>query len=385
MISANFRRNITSLVVLTIGCSWVGIPAASAQSPSSFLRKVFRRDVSSELKNVAYELAKEDGPWMILATTFVGENAKNRAQRAVEEIRRELRLPAYIYEKEFDFTKTLNDAGSRTRRMRHANAYEYEAYAVLVGEYDRVDHPSVDRDLERLKTFQLSIYKDINEVRQETNMLNPATTIQAVKHSLFSSRKGAKRGPMRNAFVTSNPLLPEEYFSAPKVDSFVRQLNGDGAFKEFNLLENNGNYTVTVCTFEGLGTIVDGKQEKDFVPSAKRLDKYAADAVKVLRKLRADGEEAYQFHDRYRSLVTVGSFETLGRELPNGSFQYSPEILRVMQKYSAFNAQHARTVPGRNGIAANHAALVPFDIQPTPIAVPKASKRSLYAPRFGMR
>ena len=142
---------------------------------------------------------------------------------------------------------------------------------------------------------------------------------------------------------------------------------------------------MTVCTFEGLGTIVDGKQEKDFVPSAKRLDKYAADAVKVLRKLRADGEEAYQFHDRYRSLVTVGSFETLGRELPNGSFQYSPEILRVMQKYSAFNAQHARTVPGRNGIAANHAALVPFDIQPTPIAVPKASKRSLYAPRFGMR
>ena len=52
-------------------------------------------------------------------------------------------------------------------------------------------------------------------------------------------------------------------------------------------------------------------------------------------ELRSQGVEAYQFHDRYRSLVTIGSFEQLGRELPDGRFEYTPEIRAVMKKYSA--------------------------------------------------
>ena len=57
-----------------------------------------------------------------------------------------------------------------------------------------------------------------------------------------------------------------------------------------------------------------------------RLDKFAADADKMTRKLRSQGVEAYQFHDRSRSLVTIGSFDTLGRELPDGRFEYDAEI-----------------------------------------------------------
>ncbi|NND97341.1 MAG: hypothetical protein HKN47_08445 [Pirellulaceae bacterium] len=357
-------------------------PSTAQADPPSLLQKMFHRDVAGELKNVRYELTEEDGPWMVLATTFVGHNAKQSAETAAEEIRSELRLPAFIYREKFDFTGRLEDANSQSRRMRYANAYQYDAYAVLVGEYDTVEHPSIERDLKALKSFSLSVYQDPNAVKEEINTSTPATTIKAFSHKLFQSRKGRNKGPMANAFVTRNPMLPEEYFSAPKVDSFVRQLN-DG--KDFSLLDCDGKYTVVVCTFEGLGTIVDGKKEKDFVPSIDRLDKYAADAGKMVKQLRQKGDEAYQFHDRYRSLVTIGSFETLGRPLPGGGFEYSPEIRRVMQKYSAFNSQVARTIPGKSGIAANHAAMIPFDVQPTPIAVPKQTKRSLYGAKFGMR
>jgi hypothetical protein len=145
---------------------------------------------------------------------------------------------------------------------------------------------------------------------------------------------------------------------------------------------------VVVKTFEGLGTIVDGRKEKKFQPSVSRLNKFAADAERMTTELRAKGVEAYQFHDRFRSLVTVGSFDVLGRELPDGKFEYAPEIRAVMRKYSAFNVapELARQVPaGTKGIASNNVAMIPFDVQPTPIAVPKPTKRSLYGSALGMR
>ena len=371
----------TSAIGLLVAAVVCGLVSTAQADPPSLLKRIFSRDAAAELKNIRFELRQEDGPWMILATTFVGQNAKQRAERTAEEVRTKLRLPAYIYREKFDFTGSMRDRQSQTRRVRYANPYQYEAYAVLVGEYDSVQHPRIEKDLRALKTFDLSVYRDPSEVKAEINTSSPATTIKAFSHKLFQSRKGRGKGPMAGAFVTRNPMLPEEYFHSPEVDSFVRQLNED---KDFSLLRCNGKYTVVVCTFEGLGTIVDGRKENDFAPSMKRLDKFAEDAAKMVRQLRKDGEQAYQFHDRYRSLVTVGSFDTLGRQLPDGRYEYSPEIRRVMQKYSAFNSDKARLLPGQRGIAANHAAMIPFDVQPTPIAVPKVNKNR-FGPRLGMR
>ncbi|WP_146525557.1 hypothetical protein [Novipirellula artificiosorum] len=329
-----------------------------------------------------YGLSEEDGPWMILASTCVGEGSKARAERLALEIRRELGLPAYIYRERFDFTGRVNKPNLTERYLRHANSYQYEAYAVLVGEYDRVENENIERDLHTLKTARLPVFEDKEEVEKETSGTNPVTAVQAMSQKLLAFRKDKTLGAMAGAFVTRNPLLPAEYFDAPTVDSFVSQLNED---KEYSLLSCKGKYTVVVATFAGLGTIVDGKKEKDFVPSMKRMDRYAADADKMVKKLRADGVEAYQYHDRTRSLVTVGSFETLGRELPDRRFEYTPEIRQTVEKYRAFNPRVARQVPGKTGIAVNHAALIPFDINPAPIAVPRVSKRSLYNGVLGMR
>ena len=356
-----------------------------AADKPSFLKMFARVPAVDADSSMSYELNEEDGPWMILAATLVGEGSKKRAERLALEIRQELGLPAFIYQEKFDFTGTIHSNSQTSRPVRYANRYQYDAYAVLVGEYDSAGHPSIEKDLQRVKTANPSVYRDPNEVAAETNRSNPVTTVKAITNKLLRAKKGQPLGPMGHAFVTRNPMLPQEYFEAPQVDSFVHQLN-DGL--EYSLLQCDGKYTVIVKTFQGLETIVDGKQDKKFEPSGARMDKFATDAAMMTKKLRAQGVEAYQFHDRFRSLVTVGSFEVLGRELPDGRFEYAPEIRAMMRKFSAFNVspERARQVPrGTKGVASNNVGMIPFDVQPTPISVPKPTKRSLYGAALGMR
>lgn len=379
MIAVMNQKLLLSLVFVA-----TAVGAARAEKPS--LLKIFARSPAAQADtSTSYELSEEDGPWLILASTFVGEGSKKRAERLAAEIRKELGLPAFIYREKFDFTGTIDRDPRTSKRMRYANRYQYEAYAVLVGEYDNVEHPSIERDLQNIRTANPSVYQDPDEVAAETNRSNPVTTVKAITSKILQARKGKPLGPMGHAFVTRNPILPQEYFAAPKVDSFVHEMN-DGL--HYSLLKCDGKYTVVVKTFEGLGTIVDGKKEKKFQPSVSRLNKFAADAEKMTTRLRAKGVEAYQFHDRFRSLVTVGSFDVLGRELPDGQFEYAAEIRAVVRKYSAFNVapELARQVPrGTKGVASNNVAMIPFDVQPTPIAVPKPTKRSLYGSALGMR
>lgn len=365
-------------------CFIVAIAGPTAADPPSLLRMFGRAPTVAADASKSYELTEEDGPWMILASTLVGEGSRGRAERLAVEIRRDLGLPAFIYNEKFDFTGTVAFDRNTAKRTRYANRYQYEAYAVLVGEYDSIEHPSIERDLKRVKTATPAVLQDPNEIAAETSHKNPVTTVKAITNKLKMSRKDKPTGPMGSAFVTRNPMLPEEYFDAPQVDSFVHQLN-EGL--EHSLLDCRGKFTVAVKTFQGLGTIVDGKKEKNFEPSAQRMDKIAIDAAKMTVELRKQGVEAYQFHDRFRSIVTIGSFESLGRQLPDGRFEYAPEIRAVVKKYSALNVRPelARQVPvGSTGVAGNNVAMIPFDVQPMPIAVPKVSKRSLYGAALGM-
>ncbi|MCO8123260.1 hypothetical protein NHH03_16040 [Stieleria sp. TO1_6] len=360
---------ICSAAVLAGGSSQIG----SAAPPS--LLRLFGKSKPIDQAD-SFVLSEEDGPWLLLATTFVGADAQQRAERTAIEIRSKLRLPAFIYEEDFDFTGTAGHDKASGRSARYANPHQYQAYAVLVGEYDSVNHNNIDRDLERLKTADLDVFRDPKEVAAEYNTETPASMIKAFGEQLFKERKGHGRNPLAAAFVTRNPMLPDSFFQQPEVDSFVQQLNED---KSNSLLQADGKFTVVVRTFGACGTIIGAKNEDKFEPSAKRMDQFARQADKMVRALRKQGEEAYQYHDRDRSVVTIGSFESLGRELPDGGFEYEPEIRRVMQQYSALNASRSSRVPGRQGVAANHVAMIPFDVQPMPIAIPKPSKRSLYS------
>lgn len=368
---------LRSLFSLLLICTLAGSTLAD---PPSLLKRMFRRGPAEGAKPLNGMLQREDGPVLILASTLVGENSKARAEKLAAEIREELGLRTFLYSEDFDFTSVNVDA-KNSRKTRYANPYKYQGWAVLVGEYDTFEHPGLKKDLERIKKYQPKLYQNEQEVEAETDRSTPVTMVKSITNQIrkVANRQGKDFGPMAMAFATRNPLWPAEYFNAPEVDSFVKQLNED---KDHSLLECKGKYTVVVKTFRGASKIINSKEDgSDLNPSADRLAEIMYQADRMVRSLRSKGVEAYQYHDRNRSLVTVGSFQSLGTELPGGKFRYDDEILRVMKEYSAYNVPAARAaqVPrNTRGIAANSAALIPFDVQPRPFAVPKVTKRSLY-------
>ena len=194
---------------------------------------------------------------------------------------------------------------------------------------------------------------------------------------------------MGTAFLTRNPLLPEEFFlDTPKVDELVEKLNKN---VEHSLLDCPGKYTVRVATFTG-------KEVTDFGNGARAsqlpaqltdtLDRAAYKANKLTTALREDKVEAYEFHDRYGSYVTIGSFDSLGSQLPDGQFQYNPDMQLVMNQYCGYRNINARD-PITNAVipttSVNSKDKIPFDIQGKPIAVPRPSAKSYAGSLLGRR
>jgi hypothetical protein len=94
-------------------------------------------------------------------------------------------------------------------------------------------------------------------------------------------------------------------------------------------------------------------------------------AHRLAKALRMKGYEAYEFHDRYASIVTVGSFNSVGTPRPDGRTEINPQIHEIMKRFGA----EAQTLPGQKTPVTPLKTLagIPFDIQPIPVEVPKRS------------
>lgn len=399
--------NWITAVALSL-CLFGTLPASVSAAPPSLLRIFGPTPTAKVTAQDPRRLSEVDGPWMILAASFAGPEGRSKAERLADELAQEFGLATFIHEANFDFTGDLNPSDTDGRVMRYVNPAKYEAFAVLVGEYDSVDHPQLVKDLKRIKAARPKAFADEPAPSPDpADALQPANTpLDAVKNlqrGLLQRIGKSDLGPMNSAFATTNPLLPSEFFLIPEVDSFVLELN---AQVQHSLLNNPAKFTVVVATFSGLSTIANGTLDKNFQPSSERMDACALNADKMVHELRKKGVEAYQFHDRTRSLVTIGSFERLGDVRPGGKFEYTPEIRQVMETFRAAAPQwnrdplatELRQAAETNRVGnqvettklgpvlhANHVASLPFDVNPTPIVVPRKSKRSLYSGKMGMR
>ncbi len=371
----------TLLPILLTSLVLAGWAERLRAAPPSLLRIFGKTPEARAAAQDPRKLTEVDGPWMILAASFAGPDGRSQAESLADELQRDLGISAFIHEENFDFTGKIDRPGTEGRVVRYANQSRYQAFAVLVGEYDSVDHPQLVRDLKRIKSAHPKVFEtDAAESEADASAETPLDAVRNLQRSLLKRVGKTTSGPMSNAFATTNPLLPEEYFLIPEVDSFVMGLNSD---VEHSLLDNPGKFTVVVATFAGFAAIADGNPKRSFEPSSERMDTCAINADKMARELRKKGVEAYQFHDRTRSLVTIGSFDHLGDARPGGDFEYAPGIRQVMAEYRAGGDPK----PSRFGpvILAKHVASLPFDVNPTPIAVPRKSKRSLYSGRVGMK
>jgi hypothetical protein len=105
------------------------------------------------------------------------------------------------------------------------------------------------------------------------------------------------------------------------------------------------------------------------------LSKGEEDAEKLVEGLRNDGVEAYVFHDLNESIVTVGSFDSVGDPRPDGKIEINPAIHRVIEAYKA------QSNPAQGLYGARKVHGVTLDVQPMPVAVPKDSLGAQYVKR----
>ena len=292
------------------------------------------------------------------------------------ELRKRYKLPAYVHRQEYDFTEpveglTINRYGEK-QRMRYANASRYDAIAVLVGDFPSVDDAQMEKTLDKIKHAQ----PDCLDLKKRKTSTQNFVALREWYRRINGDEEKRSKGPMGNAFVTRNPLLPVTYFAPDGPDAFVTNLNRG---VKFSLLDNPGAYTVRVATFRGKDTIKQQEIE-EIERAGKVTDKLeiAADkAHRLTEALREQGVEAYEFHDRHESIVTIGSFQAEGTPLPDGTVEINPAILKIMQKYGAAR----EPIPGKPllGLQPRTLAGITFDVQPLPMKVPRASVGGAYA------
>ena len=96
----------------------------------------------------SYSLTEENGPWMILASSFAGPGAETQAHHLALELRKEYNLEAFVHRKTYDFSKPVVGLGLNRyggpKIMRYANAAKFDEIAVLVGHFGSADDSAVD-------------------------------------------------------------------------------------------------------------------------------------------------------------------------------------------------------------------------------------------------
>ena len=114
--------------------------------------------------------------------------------------------------------------------------------------------------------------------------------------------------------------------------------------------------------------------EADKLPS--KLEQAAVKAHELTVQLRKKGVEAYEFHDRFESMVTVGSFDSIGSQQPDGRMELNPAVHRLMQEYGP----KQQPLPGQESVGLMPRSLggISFDVQPVPVQVPRASVAASY-------
>jgi hypothetical protein len=350
--------------------------AAEAAPPWGSLFSTSRVDSDATKE---YALTDQNGPWMIMTCSFSWERAREQAKDLALELRQRYQLEDYVHKAHFDFEdiqgRGLTRYGTPVKMKLLKDKPELEEYAVLVGNYTTLEDPEAQRTLQKMKYAQPKCL-ELREDKPTAQSLAGWRMLQKQLQTAIQSEK-AKKGPMGHAFVTTNPRLPKEFFVPTGIDKVVLRMNKG---VDHSLLDCPGKYTVLVATFKGheastqkeIRAVENGEHELGADLAA------AADKAHTLTTaLRQKGYEAYEFHDHFASIVTVGSFESVGTPRPDGKIEINPAVHKVIETFKPEPISSPGAPPGTmkwKGVVG-----IPFDIQPIPVQVPKRSIVGAYS------
>ena len=349
------------------------------------LKKLFRQNLDAD-RNKTYHLTKKQGPWLIACASFTGKDAARQANDLVYELRKNYKLEAFVYKKTFDYrsqikgigyssTETVKGRDGKTNakpiKMKAVRADHFDEIAVVVGNFPGITDKKTQTALNRIKHLQprsLEVSATVN-----TNQSYARMREELRKRNKDGKIKGM--GPMRQAMVIPNPLLPEEYFQRQSIDANIIKLNNG---LEYGLLNNKKPYTVRVATFRGhsdFGSSQKIEQQKQSKKKKKitKLAIAAAKAHRLTEELRKRGVEAYEFHDRHESYVCVGGYDWVKKKRRDGKDELNPQIARIIKSYEATKQDFGQlrgAIQPKSLPNIRHLGIV-FDVQPRPVVVPR--------------
>src|SRR5262245_17512550 len=279
------------LLATFVAASW---PAGAGAAPPWATLIPFKKIEADPSKS--YELEDKHGPWIIMAASFAGTAGEQQAHDLVLELRQKFKLDAYTFRQSFDFSKPVEGNGlskyGGRRRMRHLYNNKFDEIAVVVGNFQSLEDPQLEKTLERIKYARPQVFQ-----REENKSSQRMGSIRDFYRVVVNDPSRKSKGPMGAAFATRNPLLPEALFTAKGLDPFVVDMNQD---LPHSLLKCPGRYTVRVATFRGVDTMKPAEFERLTTQTRKysRIDEAALKASELCKLLRQQGVEAYEFHDR---------------------------------------------------------------------------------------
>ena len=275
------------------------------------LRNIGKNTVEAD-PNKEYRLTEMEGPYLIFAAALSGHTARQDAHRLVLELRSTYRWHAFVYEKQFEFDASKDFRQARNphtgRRAVYMNPGSGTEYAVVIGNFPSLEDRQFERTLAEVRKAQPETLKD----------------------------KGSTT-PFSMAFGLLNPMLPDDH-QRNGVDEFIVSINKD---RPYTLLRNPRRYTVQIATFTGHTEYVHSVAASSVLErlasaNPKRmtnLEKGEQAAAKLCKALRERGIDAYEFHERHGSIVTVGSFDQFEQRLPNGAARYHPAVQQIIDRY----------------------------------------------------
>ncbi len=308
-----------------------------------------------------YPVTPEAGTWLICAASYMGDSAPQMAHNLVLELRRDLDLPAFVYNRGAEERRKLQEELEKQRlqqeellrkqgiepgqRLRPRHVRIEDQCAVLIGGYKDID--SAHAALEKIKNLPNPKSVPADElILGQTDSSNKMQAMQRQKANIF-----------RNSFVTRNPTIPQEKVDRSPDPVVLKRLNAD---ESYSLLKCKKPWTLAVKEFYGgmaiqpasapptlLEKLWGNKSEEHM----SAIGKQAHEVAKVLRETL--GLEAYVLHTPASSVVTVGAFAN-----PD-----DPQIQQMQQKLKSLQLVSPPGFP---------AAFIQFVSNPLPMPVPRS-------------
>jgi hypothetical protein len=259
-----------------------------------------------------YTIKPDAGPWVILAATYVGDDAPKLAHDLILELRRKYNMSAWLWnkggeerQKQRERWRKMHEQANDAQVPLHGFRIE-EQCAVLIGGYKDID--AARRELDRIKNLKPPSDKSLMHLFFKVNRVK-------VGDEEMGQVEGAYVSPFIRSFVTRNPRVPVDRRAEARDDPFLKTLNAD---ETYSLLKCRKPVTLVIATFQG--TIAYESETKDpgnflsrLLPrkTPETLGLSAMNAHNMAEFLsKAGWSEVFVLHMRTGSLVTVGGFDS---------------------------------------------------------------------------